>query len=46
MLSDHPSKLKNINEIQKYEFTIEWNKFFINITTTFNFKREADMAVF
>lgn len=29
MLLDHPSKLKYINEIQKYEYLMEWNKNFI-----------------
>lgn len=35
MLSDHPSKLKNINEMQKYEFTIEWNNFFYKYNDNF-----------
>lgn len=45
MFLDHPSKLIYINEIQKHEFIIEWNKN-LYISTIFNVKRDADMAVF
>lgn len=31
MFLDHPSKLIYINEIQKHEFIIEWNKNFVYI---------------